>query len=713
MRKSLFASVIASLLVGQAPVLAQTTAEDVLLEADQLIEENDGQILIAEGSVEARFEGRILRADRVIYNLETETVRAIGNVEIIDPDGSRRLADEIEFDDRLENGFAVGFANEFVDQGVATAVTARREGDRRNILERVVYTACEVCEDGRTPTWSLKARQAVYDEDTQMISYRDVTFNIRDVPVFYLPYLTHPDPNADRRSGLLIPDVGLSSKTGFTYRQPYLFILDESSDLVLSPQIMTEVNPLLTAQYRRRFWSGYFEADVGVTHEQLFDNDGEQFGDDTWRSYIAADGRFAINNNWIWGFGAERSSDPTFDRRYDIDLIGEGPGLYASDANRLLSQLFTVGQGESFYFDAAIASTQGLLENENDRNLPTVLPIIYGRKVFDMGSRGRIDVEGSAFSTTGEETVDVARAGLEAEWRRPVIFGPGLVAEPFLGAQADTFRYEDDTLEDTFETATRAAAYAGLEVRWPLWRGGDGVDVLLEPLVTGVLGTPGPNDADIPNTESAALALTSANVLDVDPLGGDLIDGGSRIAAGLNASVFTSDWSARGFVGQRWRDREDPTLSTSGLDQQTSNTVADVAVSWRRLLALSAAYEYDPNEGDLVSSDYNASIRTNRFRLRLQYYDAFNDGNPISALTFQSSFEFADNWFAIYNETTDLEDSVVERRQIGFAYRDDCTLFQVTYQRRDDGLFDSEPSESIQFRVTLATLGRFGDDAFD
>ena len=80
--------------------------EKVYLEADILIDDKENEQMIAEGSVVARYEGRELYADKVIYNLKTKKVRAIGNVRIIDADGTIRHSEEVEVDDKLGDGVA-------------------------------------------------------------------------------------------------------------------------------------------------------------------------------------------------------------------------------------------------------------------------------------------------------------------------------------------------------------------------------------------------------------------------------------------------------------------------------------------------------------------------------------------------------------------------------------------------------------------------------
>jgi LPS-assembly protein len=84
---------------------------------------------------------------------------------------------------------------------------------RRTRWEQVVYNAARN-EENRDPTWVLRSRRAMLDQDDQMITYQDAVLEIVGVPVLYVPWFAHPDPNSERRSGLMTPDLGISSKIG-------------------------------------------------------------------------------------------------------------------------------------------------------------------------------------------------------------------------------------------------------------------------------------------------------------------------------------------------------------------------------------------------------------------------------------------------------------------------------------------------------------------
>ena len=60
------------------------------LEADTLIQDETSHLVTAEGSVEARYQGRTLRADELDYQTQTGVVTARGHVTIVNADPEHR-----------------------------------------------------------------------------------------------------------------------------------------------------------------------------------------------------------------------------------------------------------------------------------------------------------------------------------------------------------------------------------------------------------------------------------------------------------------------------------------------------------------------------------------------------------------------------------------------------------------------------------------------
>ena len=204
----------------------------IYLEADSLTNDEAAQILTAEGEVEGRYQDKTLRADKVEYNLQTGAVFAVGNVVLVQPDGSSQYADKIELSNELEAGTATDFVARLPNGGLTAARFVARGKDGEIELYNAYYTACEVCEEKPNPTWRLKARQVTQDEGTRTVQYRDAVFELFGVPIFYTPYLAHPDSTEERASGILTPFIGFSNTTGVNARVPYYWAIDDYTEAV-------------------------------------------------------------------------------------------------------------------------------------------------------------------------------------------------------------------------------------------------------------------------------------------------------------------------------------------------------------------------------------------------------------------------------------------------------------------------------------------------
>ena len=95
----------------------------VVLDADNIFVSEADNTVIAEGNVEAKYEGRVLRADRLVYFRDTDRVRAIGNVVVIDADGSESFANEIETSSNLIDGYAIGLSRRQPMSTIGYAIT--------------------------------------------------------------------------------------------------------------------------------------------------------------------------------------------------------------------------------------------------------------------------------------------------------------------------------------------------------------------------------------------------------------------------------------------------------------------------------------------------------------------------------------------------------------------------------------------------------------
>ncbi len=369
---------------------------DAMLQADTLIDDRDTNTVTAEGRVEARMQGRTLRADKLTYNRLTGAMTAVGHVVVVNADGTSEYGSEMVMDDQFRAALAYGFSMREQDNITLTAGVAVRRNETIDQLNNAVYTACNICATSgapKNPTWSIQATRIIQDRDRHVIYYQNFVVRILGVPIFYSPVFWHPDPTAPRQSGFLTPKFMYGQRRGFSYEQPYLFAANPSTDVVVSPQINTRVLPLLNVEWVERFYSGMVDIRAGYTNESDFDNH-HFYGDPSSRSYVLGQGLFNIDPYTSWGFGLERVGDPTFFQRYSIPEVYEDRGPFPTTTNHLISQLYVRRQDDDTFVSVAAMDFQNLtvfgrnltpdlpnygsLISEDSKGFPFVGPLVEG-----------------------------------------------------------------------------------------------------------------------------------------------------------------------------------------------------------------------------------------------------------------------------------------------------------------------------------------------
>ena len=84
-------------------------------------------------------------------------------------------------------------------------------------------------------------------------SAKSTLFRLRNIPIFYLPFVTHPVPEqgADQRqSGFLIPVVGQSSTKGLVLGEQIYFALSRSTDLTVGSEYFSKRGWQTSATFR-------------------------------------------------------------------------------------------------------------------------------------------------------------------------------------------------------------------------------------------------------------------------------------------------------------------------------------------------------------------------------------------------------------------------------------------------------------------------------
>ena len=714
--------------------------QDVYLEANLLIDDPTSHTVMAQGSVEARHGGRTLRADQVVYDTQTGAAHAHGHVMVVSQDGSIEYSDDVELDKELRAGVATAFAARMAGNVTIAAGVAIRRTSEVNELRNAIYTPCNICRgDGvtpKSPTWSIQATKVIEDREHQVVYYRNAIIRIKGIPVMYSPIFWHPDPDAPRRSGLLAPKIRYARRLGLAYEQPYLWAISPYADLVISPILTANLAPFLNLEFRERFYSGIIHARFGYTYEKLFDSNG-RYGDATSRSYILADGQFQLDPEWRWGFGLERVSDPTLFARYRIEDIYRVRGPFTTDTQRLISQIYVQRQTDTSYISAAALSFQSLRVSQINQKLvpqdpvgafPTVAPLVEARlDPTDTFLGGRVRFLASAVALTrnqdlsrvsaaglvDNQAIDSRRASGAFDWRGSYTFPIGLRAEPFLQGRLDGYSIANPLGKDHNFSYVRGIGTFGIDLSYPFIRQRGSSTIILEPLVQ-LDASPAlrPNQR-IPNEDSVALEFNASNLFSPDHFPGyDLYETGLRANVGERASFnWAGGHSATVLVGRSFRDTPDPNFYVgSGLEGKSSDWVTAVTLSPLKGLNLFSNSRLDGET--LRVREEEAGFDISAFGVSTSARYLYSERNPqgvrTESINLAATANVTKNWGFSTVAVRDLNAGLWPLTQLTVFYHDECIRVDFIYTHDQTYAGAIVPSDSLQVRLTLATLGGQG-----
>lgn len=742
MRALLTACAALALVAGTASAQGEPagdgTAEPVYLEAGVLIDDREDGVLYARENVRMQSGQRVLLADEIEYRTASGRVIARGNVRLFDGDGPAQLADEIVLDDTMSRGVATGFATVLENQGKAAAAVAVHREDGSVELTDGYYTACDLCEDGSgEPTWRLRAGRVVRDRDDQMIYYRDVRLEVLGAPIFYSPVFAHADPSTPRRSGFLIPSVDISNRLGFSYKQPYLWVISPSQDLVVAPRLMTEVAPVLELDWRKRFYSGEIAFEGSFTYERefinpdaiedlpasdprVFDEDGF-YGDEKFQWHVFSEGRFNLSRQWRWGFGIQATAEDLYLRRYDFNEIPDlGAGLYEVQNRFLASQVYVQGRGENYYADLASIKITSLQENFNDDRIPTVAPV--GRVTANLPFpdwAGQLEGDISLAALRREDGDDYIRSSVMTTWSNVTILPLGVRAEPYALGRFDAYSVtETDSLgvETGSRNFARTLGAAGLDVSWPFARVAPWGDTVIAPRAHIVTASGVDPDETAPNEDSQVVDLDSVSLFARNRPGGfDIWEEGARADLGVTTQLttyarFIPDVEV--FAGRSLRLDDDTVFGPeTGLGSEESDWVAEFSVDLG-IFNMASRNRLDADDGDLKRTDVILGMDFWRLTANADYTRFRSDDGTgrLEDIVLGASFQLTDRWSIQGRAQHDIEDDITRRVDAALVYRDECTDFRIVFESRDYDIGNLEDSKSISFQVTLFTLGSLQEE---
>ncbi len=681
--------------------------QDIYFSANEMQNDQHLQTITAIGDVNIVRDTLTVKADKIVYNQKDNVVTAVGNVVLLNEDGTVVFSDYVVLSDKMQEGEMENIKIIMKDKSQVAASKVTKYANDDKEMENAVYSPCDVC-TGKDPLWQLKAKKIKHDAKNKNVYYDHAFLELKGVPVFYTPFLSHPDPTVKRRSGFLIPNIASSSYLGAAVQPKYFWNISDHEDLLLDPIFSTDKGLIFSGKYNKYTYRG------DLTAEGSFMRDDDK---DETRGNIFAKGRYEVNDYWVADMDVNYASD----RNYLKDM-----SLDKQDDAWLTSSLKMQGFDNRNYASIESYYYQLLSYDMKEYDEPVVLPLMNYENISDVGPYGAYTKTNLNFASIyREEETNTQRFSMINSWVLPYTSPYGEKYRMVASVKSDLY-YVDNYLNPEGEEFTGGVArifpQLGLEWKLPFIRASETSRQILEPTVVAVLA---PNDSNmtdkIPNEDSQDFELDDSNVLDIDRYAGyDRNDTGSRVSYGFNWSSY-GDITGRtsAFLAQSYYFDKNETLnnvSSKDLNEKEghlSDYVGRVYARPNDYFDLNYRFRVDKDDFELTYSELSTSIGPQILNAYISYI--YLQDNSNSSLIENSErkelytalrSKLTKNWsVSIYNRQ-DLTDNGGSLEYGGdLIYEDECTAL-ILYLQKDNSS-DPEYDGDFEFGANflLKTLG--------
>jgi LPS-assembly protein len=307
-----------------------------------------GNRLVLDGNVVVTFRDRRVEADHIEYDEDTGELTASGHLK-----ATGGVNDEIitashgTMNLRTQTG-------RFYD---VKGSVGRRPVDRKTVVytnnnpflftgRLVVKTGPQEYEvyDGTVtscqlphPDWLLYAGK--FSVDSEKARATRSVFRLLNVPLMYLPYVTHPVDTSERQSGILIPEISNSSTKGLVLGEQFYWAINRSSDLTVGAQYFSLRGWEQSGTYRYRgLGNNFAKAHYnGLLDRGYFNSAGQyinQGGEDATfagRYDFSPETRVVANAEYLSSYAYRQAFTENFNQAVSTDILSTVYGVHQTN----------------------------------------------------------------------------------------------------------------------------------------------------------------------------------------------------------------------------------------------------------------------------------------------------------------------------------------------------------------------------------------------
>lgn len=645
-------------------------------------------------------EPHTIVADKIEYDVKSETIKTIGDTEIVNQSGQRMTLTDSYITQQGEELSGDDIKLWLGDHVYVESDNITRRGDL-TIARHATFTACDDC-DAYGDAWVISTYKIIHDMESRMLKFYSPVLRTYDIPVLWWPYFEMPDPGVKYKTGFLMPDFASTNKMGTQINVPVYISLSDTHDMTVTFSYLTQENPLFQIEHRLNADHSEYRTRGSFTHNREGESRWHIFNDD-----VIELGEYARATIFL-----ERASDKTYLQKYGF--YDDQPYL---DSGAKL-ELF----GQSSYVVADAHIFQELRDSTGVQTTPPdgdILPNI--RAVHQTAP-----LFGETYATFSADVLGISGDGTSAQR----MIGDARLTTPWtlwggnrltasVSARYDLYHFDNTLMADELTTFSgfknRFLPSGYLEWGLPLFKPTSNWTQILEPRARITFMREMDAETFAYSNDSAGTILTDSTLFSDNRFAGlDLWENGTYADYGVRWAAFNEEGTnVEIFLGQSYdfTERPDTALDT-GFRNGLSDYVGRISYNNMKWLGLASRFRLNQDTLALRHIETSANIGSSRNFFNIghiwsQHWNTeLGENIDINEAIIGAGVQLTDRWSARWNAIYNIEAQAFQRHTGGFFYNHPCYYMSIEYRRDNAIKEDYVGTTTFQFRFGMAINGQ-------
>ena len=569
------------------------------------------------------------------------------------------------------------------------------------------FTMCNYRKDDKCPPWELKASQMTHDKIKKTIYYDNVVIKLYNLPIFYLPKLSHPDPTVKRRSGFLVPSYSDTRNLGSGVDVPYFWALGKDRDLTINNKLFASEHPLFLGEYRQAFKESNMTLDFGYTEGFKRSSKTKKSGD---KSHIFTnflknfDSSDNINNNLE--VNLQHVSNKKYLKLYKIDskLVD-----YETEVLENYLDFSRINEEKNTFLSINASTYRTLADTYNDKYEYILPEVNYEKQLFNSKyGYGNFDSNLKVHNFDTNKYKKFLTNNFDWTIDRPFSekFYTGKLLTKLKNINYEAKNVKGFKSNTTNELFGAVGYLASLDLYKSRNRESDH---LLKPKMMFKYA---PNYM---RKEDGEFNLVRKNLFSLDRLESDHnFEAGTNLTVGLDYEIDNeinkTTFSIGQIINEKKNNKNMP--DTSSLDKRFSEVVGNFKYENNKNYSFNYDYSINQNYKKISYNDLSMEYDNNDMNFKFNYLEEEKKSEKNEY--FKSVFEYkkSDNGIFTFSNKRNLITDSSEFYNLSYEYINDCLRAGIFYRREFYNDSELEPENSLMFKVTLSTFGSVNSPSF-